>query len=193
MSEDIFKFATIDKVRNKLMTIKLEDKNGAEILIDEIITQVNDYIVEQLSSKEEDNVCLQQIFPLVACILNKSIISSMKGHTDLATGIVSQHLIRDAFMNEMLITYYFMKFIQKNNIKIISLQKDISEEDIKKAIITDKIGSFALMANMSGVPIKNMIDTIMKSGNISREELLETGLFTEEDFKNIKTKYHNDN
>lgn len=191
MNEDIFRFATIDKIRNKLISIKLEDASGKEINTKETIEEIKDYIDQQLSSKE-NNSCIQQVYPLIVNIFNNSIVSSV-GDLSISAEIISEPRIRMAIIQEMMITHYLMKYIQKNNIKIISIEKDVNQEDIKKAILLDRINSYGILSTIRGLSFKEILTNILNSGLISKSELLESGMCKESDLEDIKEPTSNDN
>src|SRR3954471_8682693 len=100
------KFFNIDRTRNKFIEIKLEDSNGDEVKVDDIIDQIDSYLAEQFSSKEI-NVCTQQIYPLFTEILTKSITKSFKDPL-AGLSVISQTEIRAAFLQEMVISFYIM-------------------------------------------------------------------------------------
>lgn len=189
MSNELFKFSNIDKVRNKIISIKLEDKDGSEVEIEHVIEQVNSYINEQLASKE-GNVMVRQIYPFISQILAQSL-TKVVGSEYTAMMIVSQQLFRNAIMQEMLLSYYIMKFIQKNNIKIVSVEQDASDDQIDSILVKDSISSIGILAGMSGYTSKETIQALLNSGKVSEQDIINSNMFTNEQLKDILKKNEN--
>lgn len=182
MSENpLAKLYNIDKVRSKTIQIKLEDALGDEIKISDILEQLYTYISDQFSSSEI-NICTQQIHPLITEILVKSIKSSFKDET-LAITTLAQPELRTAMIQQMLTTFYFLKFIQKNKIKIVSLEEDISKQDLEKIVLQDKLSSYIVTARLSGLSMQEIINAIMVSGIISKDDLIESNIFPKEEIE----------
>lgn len=189
MSNELFKLSNIDKIRNKLITIKLEDNDGSEIILKDIIDKINNYINEQLASKEV-NVMVQQIYPFISQILAQSIID-VTGDEYTAIMMLSQKVFRNVFMQEMLLSYYIMKFIQKNNIKIVSIERDASEGEIESILTKDSISSFGMLANVAGYTSDETAQALLKSGKITEQDIINSNMFTADQLKNILKKNEN--
>lgn len=172
------KFHNLDKARMKTIQIKLEDVSGDEIKVEDILEQLNSYLIDQFVSTDV-NVCMQQIHPLITDILTKSIITSFK-NKQLAIATIAQPDFRAAFIQQMLITFYFLKFIQKNKIKIISVEEDISKEEMDKILKQDNISSYIVTAQVSGLSLNQIIKNILDTGAMSVDELIESNIFTKE-------------
>ncbi len=179
METNIFSIANIDLVRKKKIAIKLEDETGTEVNVSEVITQVNSYITDQLTSKDR-NVCLDQIFPLLSQLLNRSINSITKD-IYLSGILMSQAIYRNTFISEMMLTFYFLKFIQKHNIKIVTMEEDISQEEIDKLIKADQVNAFSIAAINMGMPLKEVVESLLASGHVSRQDLIDSGMIKDED------------
>lgn len=182
-NDNLFDFALVNKVTRKKISIKLEDSEGAEVNLKEVITQVMEYVKEQLDSKEA-NVCAQQVYPLVTQIL-AGAINDVAGSKQIAALLMTQQLFRYTLIHHMIITFYFLKFIQKNKLNIITLEEEISDDEIENLFKMDSLGSMGLAAMTAGVPIEDIIKALIKSGKVSRSDLINSGMFNESDLKDI--------
>ncbi len=171
--DKFFELMFINKITKKRISIQLENTAGEVVPIKEVLEQVNEYVTNQLNSKET-NSTIQQIFPLVAQQASYSV-PRLAG-ADNAMFVFTSGLLKSTVLHQMIVSFYLLKFIQKNNLKIVTLEEDMTDEDIEKFEMASKLASVASMASLAGQDPKEVIKEMLKQGIIKKEDLKNLGI-----------------
>jgi hypothetical protein len=161
--------ATIDIKRKKKINIRLEDEDGGSIDMQETIDNINRYITDQLTL-ETDNKLRDEVYPLITQVCMGGVTYAM-GSQQAAAFVVSQEILRYGLGHQMLLSFYFLKFIQKNNIKVITEETDVTDEEIERLLRVSKAAGTATLAAMMGMPPKEIIQELLKSGQITQDDI----------------------
>ncbi len=161
----------IDYKRKKRIWVTLS-RDGEDIDFKDTVEQINQWIEDALkvgSDSPNGNKTLTEIFPLCAQLLSAGIVRS--SGEEVAMFILSNQMIRHALLQQMMLSYYFLKFVQKNGITVTSEEEDITEEEIQRLVRVDKANSMAAMGSMLGMSPKDIVKEMLKSGQIQKEDL----------------------
>lgn len=172
--DDVFKIFIIDKNSKKKVSVQLEDTETGEIVnLHEIFDQVQSYVTDQLKSKATNNT-IQQIFPLMAQNL-VHILPKILGKYSAAV-MISNETIKYSFLSQMTASFYLLKFIQKNNLSIVTLEEDISDAEIEKYERLNHASSVMSLASIAGANSKEVVKEMLKHGSLTLEDIKELGI-----------------
>lgn len=160
---------TVDVRRKKKIFVTIQDSDGDEVDMKDMLDNLNRYITDNLVN-EDANVLKDEISPLITQIFMGSLVYA-SGHPGTAAFIASQESMRYTITHQMLLSFYFLKFVQKNNLKIITREEDVSDEEIEKIRRINKANSVATMGAMMGVEPKDIIKQLIKSGQLNKEDV----------------------
>ena len=106
----------IDGERGVEIALELVDKNGEKYEIKETVEELLDWVLNQ--SEEENNSCKQQILPLISQVMlhgMPKLVDSTEAYT-----IMSSIDVRYILLNLMTSSFYLMKWMLYNEVKINS-------------------------------------------------------------------------
>jgi hypothetical protein len=166
--EEVFKMVMINKVKGTTVRVELQDKEGDVVELSEVIEELLGYVERKLEDKEP-NQFVDQIMPLMA----QSVVSGlgrMLGirHTAL---FLTNELSRVALVNMMSIAFLLLKFVQQKELTIQTYEEEISEEEIEEIQRKAKAGSAATMGALLGLDPKEILNNLVKQGEISQSDL----------------------
>ncbi len=167
----------VDVRRKKKIFVSLQDKDGDVVEFKEVIDNLNRYITDQLE-REEMNPLRDEISPLITQIFMGSLVYAA-GHPATAAFIASQETLRYSITHQMMLSFYFVKFVQKNELKIVTKEEDVTEEEIERIRRVSAANSVATMGAMMGMDPKEILRELHKSGQLHKEDV--EGIFGEED------------
>lgn len=171
--EDFFNIVTIDKKRKKRITIRLEDADGDEVPIKEAVEKLTDYVIEKASNQDDDdnNHVINKLAPLVGhalvCGLPKVI------GDNLTIMMLSMEHYRHSMSMMMLLSFVLIKWVQDKKLKIVTMEEDISDEDLEKQEKIHKANSAAMISAMLGMTPEEAIKEIAKSGDVNLDDVLD--------------------
>jgi hypothetical protein len=84
---------------------------------------------------------------------------------------LSNPTLRFALIHTMTIGLLLLKFAQKNNLKIMTEEEEVTEEEIKRLQRMDKVTNIVTLAAAAGVHPKDAIKELYKSGQITKDDL----------------------
>lgn len=169
-SDELFSnVSTIDIKRKKKITIKLQDKEGGDLELKEVVDDINRYITDQLK-RDEDNKLRDEVFPLVTQVCMSGLTYAM-GSTAGGAFVASQELLRSGTSHLMMLSFYFLKFLQKHEIKVLTEEEDVTDEEIEKMIRISRAAGTATLASMMGMPMKEIIAGMLENGDLTREDI----------------------
>ena len=180
--DDLFKIYIIDKINKKKVSVQLEDSESGDVVnLKDVLDQVDNYVSDQLKSKVP-NSTTQQIFPLMA----QNLVHGLPKHLGRYNSaiVLSTETLKYTYLFRMTASFYLLKFIQKNNLKIVTIEEDISEQEIEKFERLNRASSAISLAHLAGVDPKDLVKEMIKRGSLDKGDLEDMGMdLSEEDKK----------
>lgn len=170
--EESFRFTTIDKIRKKRLSVKLIDQDGDEVPVKEASKNILKYLGDKLTDAENsDNQIVNQILPLCA----QSMVATLPEIVGekRASKMLTLSTWRWPLNYMMLISFSMLKLIQQKNLKIVTIEEDISDEEIEKLVKYSNIGEATTIAEMYGHSPREVLKDLLTEGTISMDELVE--------------------
>jgi hypothetical protein len=160
---------TIDIIRKKKITVRIIDSDGDEVDFKEMIDNLNRYITDNMEA-EEANLLRDQYAPLTTQLFMSGILYAA-GDPRSAAFIASQPDMRVVFTHLMLLSTYFIKLIQKNELQVVTEEIDISDEEIDKINRVNYANQLTAMGSMMGANPREMIKAMIKEGYLQKSDL----------------------
>lgn len=168
--EDIFKMVHINKARGKAISVELKDETGDAVEVADIVEQLLDYMKEKLEDEEESDFT-GQIVPLMAQAM-ASGLSRMVGISHTAMYLTNDQL-RTSIVHMMSMSMLLLKIIQDKNLKIYSMEEDITVEEIEDLQRKARAGGAAVIGSMMGSNPEDILKQLLNDGKISKQDLQE--------------------
>lgn len=172
-AEDVLNVATIDVHRKKRIQVSLRQEDGELVPLEQVISKLIDYIDSKSGDKQE-NQFKQQVLPLVAQGL-VVVLDKILGREMSAT-LMAQLPIRESYIMAVATGFLLMKFLTGKNIKIHTVEEDLTDEQIDQYFRVDTVSSIAQISRMMGVDPKAVIRELVKQGKMTREDLTQLGI-----------------
>lgn len=169
---DIFRIVAIDKVRKKEILIELRDKNDGLVSIKDTVKKLTTYVEDKMADEAPSNIT-QQIYPLMAQCSPQVLLQLLGDRMSML--LFSNDFTRKSFIHMMVVGFLLLKFVQQNNLKVVTIEKDVSDEVIKKYERVTKANSIGVTATMLGEDPKEVIRDMYKKGLIEKDDVLEMG------------------
>lgn len=170
--EEVFNMVSIDKKRGLKTTATLMDEDEEEVPLGDVIEDLTKYIRDQLiDERGEGNQFADQIMPLMSQSM-ASGLSRLIGIPSTAFIVGSDHL-RMSMIHMMCVGFLLLKFVQKNNLTIHTIEEEISQEEIESMVRRSKATSAAQMGAMLGVHPKDVLKQLVQDGKITEEDFSE--------------------
>jgi vacuolar-type H+-ATPase subunit F/Vma7 len=169
----------IDQKRLKKIFVHLEDKDGDEVAIKDIMDNLAQYIEDQLRSVD-NNATASQVYPLMAEGMTIALPRALGGDKYGASLLLSQEHFRHAFLQEMTLGFYLSKFMEKNGLRIVTQEEDITQEEVDRIKRLNKAASVTAIAHLVGANGKDVIKELVKRGVITKEDLESQGVEVDE-------------
>lgn len=179
---------TIDRKRKKLIRIELRDKNGHLVEVEEIADKLSSFVLDKMDT--EGSTCITQVAPLMGDSMLVSVNKILGSRA--ASVLLTIEPIRYAFLNTMSVGFYMYRFLQKNDIKIHTIEEDISDEKLHEYELNNQVHSVATAGMMAGLTATEVIEEILKTGIASKEDLHKMGI-SENILEKIKEKEREQN
>lgn len=166
--EDVFSMVMINKNRKVKVTVGLEDDDGDDIPLKDVITELLAYIKDQLNDKEK-NQFAEQIMPL----MSQAVVSGLGRMIGLrATAFhLSNEMTRAAFIQMMCVGLLLLKFVQQKELKICTFEEDVTDEEIEEIERRSKAHDTATLAALAGHDPKAVLAELQKQGLITEDDL----------------------
>ncbi len=174
--DNVSSLAMVDARRKKRVSVRLVDKDGDDVSLKDIMDNLTGYLGDQLKQHEGTNATLTEIYPLMAQAMALSLPDAFGGDRYAAALLMSQETLRYAFMHQMTLGFYLLKFIQKNELKIITEEEDMTDEEIESAFRLNKAASVTALAQIAGLSGKEVVQELINRGLVTREDLEKQGL-----------------
>lgn len=189
--DELFRVVMIDRKAKKKLNVALKDEIGDFIPIRETIEQLTEYISDKIK-QEEPSIYKQQIMPLMAQSMVGGMVKLM-GEEQTAF-LLSHEIIRISLIHMMTVGFSLLKWVQKKNIKIYTTEEDISDQDLAMYERVSQATDLAVQGSAAGVPPKDIIKELIKSGKLQVEDLKSMGCNIEDlnlDAKETLNKFKN--
>lgn len=166
--EEIFKMVTLDKRKGVSRTIELKDEENDVVLVPEVIEGLLLYMKDKMEN-EKDSDLVSQIMPL----MSQSLVSGLGRLIGIReTGILlSDEVVRFSLIQMMSMSLLLLKFIQKEGLKIYTLEEKITEEEYEDIQRRSKAISTTIMASTMGINPQDMLNQLLKQGKITKEDI----------------------
>jgi len=168
---EAIKLITVDKARRKKVEVKLIDQDGEEVPFRDTIKQVLKYLDDKMTDSAEANQILTQIMPLMHQSMMVGLPQLVGPHA--TTAIVSLDSIRYPMSMMMLLSFSLLKLVQQKNLKMKTIEEDISDEEWDKMSRLSKATSAAVLGALHGYQPKQVLEELVKLGEINQEDLEE--------------------
>lgn len=128
------------------VTASLEDEDGEETCMKDIVKNVQEYIEESL--KDHDSTLATQIQPFLFNSITTFILETFPKETALflLTNDLAKHVCASAVMHGFLMG----KVLTNNNLQIVSTVEDISEDELELMQARGEVQDLATKAILSG-------------------------------------------
>jgi len=172
-TDEFYRVVMIDRHRKVKMSIQLRTETGDEVPIKDAIQKLSEYVMDKVK-QEDENSCKQQILPLMA----QSMVGGLQrilGPT--FTGmILAQDHTRYGIIHMMAVSFYLLKWIQKKNLKIFTIEEPLTQDDIDTYERVSRASSGAIMGQLAGYDGKEILKEMLKTGQIKQEDLAKMGM-----------------
>jgi hypothetical protein len=176
------KLVMVNPHRKVRLTITLQDKEGIEVPLNDTVRKLAEYVGDKM--KEEDpNQTNQQVWPLMAQAASTSLTKLLG--TGTAAVLLADYVSRLGFIHLMTVGFYLMKFIQKNELKIVTTETSIDDAELNRLARLDQASSAGVIAESMGLSARSVVEEMARSGKLDKEELESLG------FEDIETNKDN--
>lgn len=172
MQEQLSKMIMIDKISKTKISVQLKDKDDNEVSIQETIEKLSEWVKNNVTS-EEENSCQKQIFPLMSQAVLFSV-NKIVG-SDYVSAFLGQQATRNTLIYMMTIGFYFLKWMQKNEVKVFTSEEPIADEEINSLNRINNICSVISSLSVLGYNAKPVIKLLLDMGEITKEDLVKLG------------------
>lgn len=181
---DLFKVVLINKIKKVITRISLKTPEGEEVPVRDTIEKLTEYISDKLYKTEEDNVCRDQIYPLMSQAMIGGLVKLLGPHGTALQ--ISDEETRYAMMHMMTVGFYLMKWLQQKDVKIHTWEEEISDEDIAAYERISKTSDLAVKYGQAGGDPKDLMKKLIEMGKIKKEDLEHLGI-PDTDIEDIMT------
>jgi hypothetical protein len=166
--EDAFSLCMINKVRKIKTTVELQDKDGDEVPLRDVIQELLGYIKDQLGD-EEENQFSSQLMPLMA----QAAVSGLGRMIGLrATAFhLANETTKHAFIHMMCVGLLLLKFIQQKNLKICTIEEEVDDEEIERIERVNQANNTATIAALAGADPISVIRELREQGHLTDEDV----------------------
>lgn len=168
--EKIFKMSTIDRIRKVRINIKLVDKDGDEVALKEICKELMQYLKDKTAVKSSsvDNAILNKVMPLVS----QAAVSGLPRvvGADHALIYLSIEEFRLAIITMMLLSFSLMQFVKSHELKIVTMEESMTDEELEQALKLNKATSVATLGSLMGMSPQEIIKELTEKTGLSHED-----------------------
>jgi hypothetical protein len=158
----------LNRRTNKRVWVKLEDSEGDEVDLADIIDELVKYMKDKLDD-EEGNQLTEKILPL----MTQAVVSGLGRITDIryTSILLSDPNIRMTLIYMMIISFIFYKMVQVKGLKINTLEEDVDDDEIDEIERKSEINRIINMSAMLGVDPKETIRKMIDNGDLTEDDL----------------------
>lgn len=165
--EDVLSLVLINKKTNKKLSIQLEDNDGDQVELPDILGELVGYIKDKL--EDDDNQLVNEIMPLMGQML-VSGMGRMLGLQATAAFVTNPNT-RIALIYMMMISFTMYKLIQVKGLKINTVEEEVTDEEIETIERKSKASSVANMSAMLGLDPREALEQMVERGDITKQDL----------------------
>jgi len=165
--EDIFSMVLLNKKTKKKVSVQLEDKDGDEVELADMLEQLVGYIKDKLN--QDSNQLLDEIMPLMSQTL-VSGMGRMMGMNATAFFIANPDT-RMALIYMMMISFTMYKLVQVKGLKINTIEEEVTDEEIDEIERKSRANTVATMSSMFGMDPREALEQMLENGDITQEDL----------------------
>jgi len=166
--KDLFKLTLINKQKNVVTSLRLENEDEDEIDITETLSSLTKFTKEKM--KGSDNQVVNQILPLVSQVLSDTLVDI--AGPEAALFFLTDETIKMTLVYSMVTIVLFMKFLDQNNFNAVFLETPISKEKVKEIIEMNAASNILTKAAFlgQGDDLIKILKTALDNGNLSQEK-----------------------
>lgn len=166
--EDVLKMVMVNRHKNTSITVEIKDKDDDVVDLPELITQILNYVKDQLKS-EEGNLILDQLMPLISQSL-VSGLGRMMGIQNTAF-LLTNNITKTSLLNMMIVAMLLLKFVQENNLTIFTHEKEVTAEEMDEIDRKAKASSVMTMGSMMGMDPREVLKEMVRQGQLTSQDL----------------------
>jgi len=165
--EDVFSLVLINKKTNKRISVELEDSDGDQVELSDMLGELVGYVKERL--EEDDNQLVNEIMPL----MGQTLVSGMGRMLGLeaTAAFISNPNSRTALVYMMMIAFTMYKLVQVKGLKINTIEEEVTDEEIEEIERKSRASSAANMSAMMGLDPREVLEQMVKRGDITEQDL----------------------
>ncbi len=166
--EDVFSMVMINKIRMKKVTVHLEDTEGDEVSLTDVIVDLMGYMKDKMG-EEEGNQFQDQIMPLIS----QSVVSCL-GRM-IGINATAFHLTQDTTRTAIIwfgsLAFLFYKYLQAHNLKIFTTEEDVDPDELEEIERKTEANKIAMMGMMAGVNPTEILRQLKEEGKLTNDDL----------------------
>jgi hypothetical protein len=168
--EDVFRMVTVNRNKMAKVSVKLEDEDGDEVDLADTIADLIVFMEDKMKEKEGNQIT-DQIFPLIS----QSVASALGRMIGINTTAfyLSIETTKQALMGSMCIAFLLLKYVQKHNLKIFTVEEPIEQWEIDEMERKSNANRVAMMAALAGHDPRAILEQLKEEGRITDEDLLD--------------------
>lgn len=168
--EDVFSMVMLNKTKGTKVKVELRDKEGDLVELPAVVQQLLDYIDNKLQDTE-GNQFADQIMPLMS-----SAILSTLGRTvgiKATAFYLAEDTTRMALIWSMCVAFLLLKYVQKHELTINTIEEKVSEEEIESFERKAKANNIATISELMGMDSQEVLKELVNQGKITEDDLSE--------------------
>lgn len=163
--EEVFKLIMVNKQRGVKISVHLEDETGDRIELADVVEGLINYIKDKMKDGDSNDFS-SQIMPL----MSQAIVSGLGRMIGLReTGFyLANESTRMAMMYMMCVGFLLLKYVQQHNLKIHTVEEEVSEDEMTDIDRKSQASSVGVMARLMGLDPEQILQELVKSGKIDQ-------------------------
>ncbi|MEK6881076.1 MAG: hypothetical protein AABY22_15765, partial [Nanoarchaeota archaeon] len=168
-------FINYDK--STIISTELKDKNDITVPLDKVMLELTEYVKDKIDSKE-DNVFRDQILPLMtqAVVL---ALPDLIGVEETAL-LLAKANGKYALIYSMATAFLLLKYMQKHNLSIETIEEEISQQEIQKIIKRIQINNAIIIAAEEGISKEQILQSLLSLGKVTEEDINDFNEYSKE-------------
>lgn len=169
-TDSIFRLCMVDRKRKVRIEVKLLDPDGDEVPIKEALREITQYTMDKLKGDEPNDVA-GKILPMMA-ESTATALPRLVG-PGLASALIAQESVRYPLIHMMTVGFLLLKFIQKNSLKITTIEETLTDEEIEGYERLNRASNAAVLSSMLGGDPKSTLREMFRKGMVTKGDLEE--------------------
>lgn len=166
--EDIFSMVMLNKVKKTKVKVQLQDKEGDNIELPAIVEQLIKYIDDKLKDPS-GNQFADQIMPLMSSAVLSTLgrIIGIRG----TAFYLAEDNTRMALIWSMCVAFLLLKYVQKHELTINTIEEQVSDEEIEDFERKAKLNNIATLSELMGADPQQVLQELVDQGKITEDDL----------------------